>query len=505
MPCALSRILQSGLKQLTPACAAALDTTRLPTPRRGGLHGGARPFMTGHACSYTAAVHPLGAAHRRGPALPDVALRPPSARPRALECAGGPAQRRRCNPESCCAALDAGCCSPGACNIPAEGRWVHGRQTELGAAGEAGEGRMFKLMLSGGLAGAGAAPAQCSYCWLPSFLHATSVVCSRGADCACPGECFLSGPPPVWQCKAAQVGLRGAVSRTCTAPVDRLKFLMIMAHPDRHTRLTVRQVRLVGPPPARAPAARPRSSRAPGLPWLSARHWPTRQACLFVKLGIRGMSSILYAGHGRDGSRGHLESVFPREWCGPEWLSVSAASSFLCHSKTPLPYRFAFPGRVAAPLETAPHCTSAACAAPAWHGCSHCSAAPAGANVVKNVPETAIKMGFNDRIKALVVKDGHPITLGAAPRASWSADSWRAGWRGAALHSCCSAPASQPLPALSVASHCRHALPLRLFCAGQVAQCRPCKLLQLQGCANWRDMCCRPQHDLTSLRNHAGS
>ena len=34
--------------------------------------------------------------------------------------------------------------------------------------------------------------------------------------------------------------------------------------------------------------------------------------------------------------------------------------------------------------------------------------------MVKNVPETAIKMGFNDRIKALVVKDGHPITLGAA-------------------------------------------------------------------------------------------
>ena len=45
---------------------------------------------------------------------------------------------------------------------------------------------------------------------------------------------------------------------------------------------------------------------------------------------------------------------------------------------------------------------------------SHRNAIPAGANVVKNVPETAIKMGFNDRIKALVVKDGHPITLGAA-------------------------------------------------------------------------------------------
>jgi hypothetical protein len=38
-----------------------------------------------------------------------------------------------------------------------------------------------------------------------------------------------------------------------------------------------------------------------------------------------------------------------------------------------------------------------------------------GCNVVKNVPETAIKMGVNDRIKALIVKDGHPITLGAPP------------------------------------------------------------------------------------------
>ena len=47
----------------------------------------------------------------------------------------------------------------------------------LGAAGEAGEGRMFKLMVSGGLAGAGAAPAQCfDCCWLPSPLHA-SIVC----------------------------------------------------------------------------------------------------------------------------------------------------------------------------------------------------------------------------------------------------------------------------------------------------------------------------------------
>ena len=59
---------------------------------------------------------------------------------------------------------------------------------------------------------------------------------------------------------------------------------------------------------------------------------------------------------------------------------------------------------VAAPAEIAVHCPVA----------THCDAVRAGANVVKNVPETAIKMGFNDRIKALVVKDGHPITLGAA-------------------------------------------------------------------------------------------
>ncbi|KAK9823074.1 hypothetical protein WJX81_007778 [Elliptochloris bilobata] len=105
-------------------------------------------------------------------------------------------------------------------------------------AGEAGEGRMFKLMVSGGLA--------------------------------------------------------GAVSRTCTAPVDRLKFLMIMAHPDKQTRLTVRQ----------------------------------------------GLAAMAAEGSWKAYFRGN------------------------------------------------------------------------GCNVVKNVPETAIKMGFNDRIKALVVNDGHPITLG---------------------------------------------------------------------------------------------
>lgn len=34
-----------------------------------------------------------------------------------------------------------------------------------------------------------------------------------------------------------------------------------------------------------------------------------------------------------------------------------------------------------------------------------------GTNVAKNVPETAMKLTLNDRIKAAVVKDGHNITL----------------------------------------------------------------------------------------------
>lgn len=29
------------------------------------------------------------------------------------------------------------------------------------------------------------------------------------------------------------------------------------------------------------------------------------------------MSLMLCAGHGRDGSRGHLEGIFPRQWCVP--------------------------------------------------------------------------------------------------------------------------------------------------------------------------------------------
>lgn len=35
-----------------------------------------------------------------------------------------------------------------------------------------------------------------------------------------------------------------------------------------------------------------------------------------------------------------------------------------------------------------------------------------GANVIKNVPETALKLTCNDRIKAVVAQDGHSVTLG---------------------------------------------------------------------------------------------
>lgn len=37
-----------------------------------------------------------------------------------------------------------------------------------------------------------------------------------------------------------------------------------------------------------------------------------------------------------------------------------------------------------------------------------------GTNVVKNVPETALKLTLNDRVKSLVCRDGHHITLCAA-------------------------------------------------------------------------------------------
>ena len=34
-----------------------------------------------------------------------------------------------------------------------------------------------------------------------------------------------------------------------------------------------------------------------------------------------------------------------------------------------------------------------------------------GANVIKNVPETALKLTCNDRVKAMVASDGHTVTL----------------------------------------------------------------------------------------------
>ena len=35
-----------------------------------------------------------------------------------------------------------------------------------------------------------------------------------------------------------------------------------------------------------------------------------------------------------------------------------------------------------------------------------------GANVIKNVPETALKLTFNDRVKAMIASDGHTVSLG---------------------------------------------------------------------------------------------
>lgn len=35
-----------------------------------------------------------------------------------------------------------------------------------------------------------------------------------------------------------------------------------------------------------------------------------------------------------------------------------------------------------------------------------------GANVVKNVPETALKLTCNDRVKATIASDGHTVSLG---------------------------------------------------------------------------------------------
>lgn len=36
-----------------------------------------------------------------------------------------------------------------------------------------------------------------------------------------------------------------------------------------------------------------------------------------------------------------------------------------------------------------------------------------GANVIKNVPETALKLTCNDRVKALIAQDGHTVSFGA--------------------------------------------------------------------------------------------
>ena len=38
-----------------------------------------------------------------------------------------------------------------------------------------------------------------------------------------------------------------------------------------------------------------------------------------------------------------------------------------------------------------------------------------GANCLKNVPETALKLTLNDRVKSLVLRDGHPIALCELP------------------------------------------------------------------------------------------
>ena len=271
--------------------------------------------MTGHACSYTAAVHPLGAARRRGPVHPDVALWPPSARPRALECAGGAAQRRRCTPYSCCAVLDAGCCSPGACSSPAQGNWVHAKQREPGAAGEAGEGRMFKLMVSGGLAGAGAAQ--------PSGLVAGCRLLNMIIGCLQLRTCLstFGGVSPVWpSCLARQAVIGWPPGRS-----------------EPHVHRTSRPAQVLDDHGAPRQAHAPH--RPPGAPTVAAarmcscsrsplfqRFWVAmagcmalvpRSACPFFWLSLSGMSLILCAGHGRDGSRGHLESVLPRKWCGP--------------------------------------------------------------------------------------------------------------------------------------------------------------------------------------------
>ena len=39
-----------------------------------------------------------------------------------------------------------------------------------------------------------------------------------------------------------------------------------------------------------------------------------------------------------------------------------------------------------------------------------------GANVIKNVPETALKLTCNDRVKALIAQDGHTVSFGESCR-----------------------------------------------------------------------------------------
>ncbi len=41
-----------------------------------------------------------------------------------------------------------------------------------------------------------------------------------------------------------------------------------------------------------------------------------------------------------------------------------------------------------------------------------------GANVVKNMPETALKLTCNDKVKAIIAQDGHSVTLGK-PFTKW--------------------------------------------------------------------------------------
>ena len=62
-----------------------------------------------------------------------------------------------------------------------------------------------------------------------------------------------------------------------------------------------------------------------------------------------------------------------------------------------------------------------ACTLRSWHACQGLAKMASekswkayfrgnGANVLKNVPETAIKLTFNDRIKALVLGDGRHVS-----------------------------------------------------------------------------------------------